>query len=813
MTFRDFLHAIRGLRRSPAFTVTAVVTLALGIGASTAMFSVVNAVLLQPLPYKDPERLTLVWADMHARNVRNFFFSAADYIDLRNQANLFAEMGAVTTGTNIFPREDGSPEQVINAAVTPNFVRLMGARVILGRDFQDSDGTPLPAAAALTANPVILSYDFWKRRYGSDPAIIGKTVDHNVVVGVMQPGFELLFPPGSGVERKPDLWFSLRLAYDETRRNNVFLRPLGRLRSSASLIQARSQVEAIAARLRQASNIKQTSGFAIRLESMQTDMVAASRPAILALMGATVFLLLIACANVANLLLVRCGLRQREWAVRSALGGNRWQSARQMIAESLLLAGAGTVFGLLLARLALAELLRLAPADLPRLETITVNPAVLGFSALAGLGTALLFGVAPALSASRSQVTAALRGSSRTGGLNSGGALRTTVVVVEVALSFVLLVGSGLMFRSFLALLKTDLGYEPAKLLTFEILGGPNGRDTGPKQAVLKQNIVRRLNEIPGVVAVSASFPFPLTGGFSPLRWGLQDALADASKFHAADFQFVLPGYFETMKSRILEGRGFTAADNSPGRNLVVIDRLLAASAFPGATAVGQRILIRIRTPEPEWVDIIGVVEHQRNESPAIEGRQQIYFTDAFADNQAANRFAIRTTGDPARLTPAIRAELRRIDSTVGMFAIAPMTELVEKAGAQTRFSLLLIAAFATIAVLLTGVGLYGVLSTVVRSRTAEIGIRMALGAPPAQIFRLIVGRGLRLSLLGLAAGIAAALGLTRIMNSMLIGVKPTDPATFCAMAAVFLLIALIACWLPARRAAGLQPTDALRDE
>jgi putative ABC transport system permease protein len=822
MTFRDFTHAIRSLRRSPGFTVTVIVTLALGVGASTAMFSVVNAVLLQPLPYKDPERLTLVWADMHARNVRNFLFSSADFMDLRKQANLFSDMEAVTTGTNIFPREDGVPEQVVIAAVTPHYIQMLGAHVIMGRDFNDADGTPPPpvppgappaAAAPQNPNPVILSYEFWKRRYGGDPNIVGKLAGRNVVVGVMQPGFELLYPPGVNVQHKPDFWNCLRLVYDETQRNNVFLFPAGRLKPGVSLGQAQQQVDGVAARLKAGSTIKQTAGFAIRLESMQSDLVASARPAIITLMGASIFLLLIACANVANLFLVRAGLREREWAVRTALGGNRWQTVRLMIVESLLLAASGTVIGMGLTKLALAELLHLAPADLPRLENISLNPAVLLFSALAGLGTALLFGVAPALGASRSSVTAALRGGSRTGGLNSGGVLRTAVVVAEVALSFVLLVGSGLMFRSFLEMIRIDLGYDPSHILTFQVLGGPNGRGAGPQQKVLKQNIVKQLGAIPGVAGVTAAFPFPLTGQFSPIRWGLQDALADASKFKATDFEFVLPGYFETMKNRVLEGRVFTQADNMPGRTLVVVDDVLAAKAFPGRSAVGQRILVRVRTPEPEWVDIIGVVAHQRNDSPAVEGREQVYFTDEFAGNLAANRFAVRVAGDPGAVAQSIRAELRRIDSTTGMFEVSPMTELVDKAGQQTRFTLLLIVTFASVAILLAGVGLYGVLSTVVRARTAEIGVRMALGAAPAGVFRLVVGRGLRLSLIGLVVGVAAAVGLTRVLTSMLVGVKPTDPPTFGLMAVLFLLLSVIACWLPAHRAANLQPTDALRNE
>jgi putative ABC transport system permease protein len=349
--------------------------------------------------------------------------------------------------------------------------------------------------------------------------------------------------------------------------------------------------------------------------------------------------------------------------------------------------------------------------------------------------------------------------------------------------------------------------------LTFQLLGGPNGRGAQPRLAVLKQDILRQVRAVPGVSGVTASGPFPLTGGFSPIRWGLQDALSDNSKFKAADFQFVLPGYFEAMKSKVFEGRTLTEADNAQGRTNVVIDNLLAAKAFPGRSAAGQRILVRVRTQEPEWVDIVGVVGHQRNDSPAIEGREQIYFPDSFSNNFAANRWAVRVQGDPGSVSTAVRAELKKIDSTLGMFEVKPMDDLVGIAGQQTRFTLMLIATFASIAILLAGVGLYGVLSTVVRARTAEIGVRMALGAAPSSVFRLVVGRGLKLSAIGLVGGIGAAALLTRVIASMLVDVKPNDPPTFATMSVLFLILAAIASWLPARRAANLQPTDALRNE
>jgi putative ABC transport system permease protein len=405
-----------------------------------------------------------------------------------------------------------------------------------------------------------------------------------------------------------------------------------------------------------------------------------------------------------------------------------------------------------------------------------------------------------------------LRGSSQNEGLNSGGLLRKLVVVSEVALSFVLLVGSGLMFRSFVELQRIDPGFNPYGLLTFQLLGDYGG-ETPEERAVFTRQIEERLSTITGIQSVTGSFPFPLAGGFSPIRWGTEEALSDASKFQAVDFQIVLPGYFETMRTPLFAGRTFTDADNVPGRNLVVIDQLLAEKAFPNQSAVGKRILIRVRTPEPEWVEIVGVVAHQRDESLAERGREQVYFADAFLGSGAVQQWAVRTDGDPAKHANAIREAMKGLNSKLLITEIQPVETLVERAQAHTRFSLLLIGVFAVVASLLAGVGLYGVLSTVVRQRSAEIGIRMALGAKPANIFKLVVGQGLRLTTVGIGIGLIAAFALTRLMTAMLVGVKATDPGTFAMMVIAFFLIATLASWIPARRAARLDPTAALREE
>jgi putative ABC transport system permease protein len=735
-------------------------------------------------------------------------------------------MAAFRTGRQVLPGLDGTPEQVRFAVVTVNFFRLMGTSVVLGRDFDEADGVPQPApqnpqagaASAPQAPPLpvvaILSHEYWQRRYGGDPAVLGQRIPSGPrpeIVGVLAPGFELLFPPGTSVEQRPEIWIANRLTYNNANRNTFGLRPIGRLKPGVALARAQEEADAVSAHIREQFPVSKGSGFHARLEPMHKTLVDEVRPAILALMGAVLFLLLIACANVANLLLVRSSLRQPELAVRAALGAGRGRVIRQMLAEAVVITALGAAGGIALAWIGIRELLSIAPANLPRLETIRIDPIVLLFTLAIALGAAFLFGMLPAWSAFRMDLVNALGGAGRTSGLRGGGRLfRNAIVVIEVALCFVLLVGSGLMIRSFLELQRIDPGYDPRGLLTFQLLGG--GPVTNEQGATRGRQLEERLRAIPGVQSVTASFPFPLGGDFSTIRWGLEDALSDTSKFQAVDWQVVRPGYFETMRTPLVAGRTFTESDNNAKRNFVVVDTVLAAKAFPNEPAVGKRILIRIRTPEPEWVEIIGVVGHQRVTSLADPGREQVYFADGFLGFGAANRWAVRTGGDPAQLVGAVRAAVAEVNPLYLVADLRPMEALVLRAQASTRFSLMLIGVLAAIAAILVAVGLYGVLSTVVRQRTAEIGVRMAVGAAPGEILRLVVGHGLRLSAAGVILGIVAAYGLTRAMTTMLVGVRPTDPVTFVAMVLVFFVIASVSSWLPARRAAGLDPTTALRE-
>ena len=645
----SFSYAARTLRKSPVFTATAALTIALGMGAGAAIFSVARAVLLRPLPYRDPGQLVIACGDMVKRNVKDFPLSNVDYLDIRQQARAaFQGFAAVQTFRGTLPRTDGGPpDPVTGAVVSSNFFRLMGGPIVTGRDFTESDAALQPAAPANappgTAPPallpryVVLSYEYWQKRFGGDHSIFGRPLpgvpapNGLVPVGVAAPHFELLFPPDSNLEVSPDFWVCARIPYDTANRNNVQWRVIGRMKEGISLDRAQAEADAVSEQIRQSNNIKQTAGFHLRLDPMQAHLVADVRPAILALMGAALFLLLIACANVANLLLVRASLRARELAVRTALGASWRRLAGQILAEALLLAAIGGAGGVALAYVGIHELRAIAPPDLPRLNTITIDPAVLGFSLLAALASAALFGMAPVYIASRPGLIDQLRAAGRNAGLVGGGKLRNAVAVTQVALAFVLLIGSGLMFRSFLALQHVNPGFDPQGLLTFQLQR--SGQPTLEQRAAFQQNVSDRLAAIPGVVSASAGAPFPLAGGFSPIRWGLEPALTDPSRYQAADLQFVRPGYFETMKTPLLAGRTFTQADNTPGRLIMMIDQTLATKAFSGESAVGKRLLTRITTPEPVWMEVVGVVAHQHESSLAQMGREQIFVTDAYIGN------------------------------------------------------------------------------------------------------------------------------------------------------------------------------------
>jgi predicted permease len=565
---------------------------------------------------------------------------------------------------------------------------------------------------------------------------------------VLQRGFELLFRPDKDIERRPDLYLALRLSYGAPR-VGIYLRLIGRLRPGATLQRAQSQADAVAAQSRALEPAYRGAGLQFRLEPMQRYLVAQVRPAILALMGAVVFLLLIACSNVANLFLVRASARGRDLAVRTALGANWWRLARQMLAEALLVSAIGSLLGFGLAWVGVHDLLAIAPANLPRLDAARIDSTVLAFSMCAGLAAAVLFGLAPAMRAARPDVGQVLRASGRNSGLSGGSLLRNGVVVAEVALCFVLLAGSGLMFRSFLALQRIDPGFDPHGLMTFRTMGGKQGRLSDERGALVRQ-MQSALAAIPGVKSVTAANILPLSGSFFPYRWGKEDALNDFSRFQAADTQIVLPGYFDTMRTPLLEGRAFNEADNNPQIRHVIVDQALAAKAFPHGGAVGQRILSRMNTPTSRLVR-----DCRRGRAPAahLAGRTRpradVRYRRIFhrISKSSSGRYARK--GDPAQYAAVIRREMAKFDRGMLLTDVRSMDSVVARAQTGMRFSLLLIAAFGAIAALLAGVG--SLWRTLHRGPPAHRRNRRTDGARRGArgIFGLMIGYGLRLSAIG----------------------------------------------------------------
>ena len=832
---KDIGFACRTLRKNLGFTIVAVTMIALGIGACASIFSIVNAVLLQQLPYRDPDRLVIMWGELRARNVLDFPFSIPDVKDMRLEAKSFEGIaGLFPPGRNAIGGDDGQPEQIRVCAVTPDMFSLLGATIQLGRNFKEEDGTPPPPPPATAANAgqaqrapqvptiAILTNGFWQRRYGGDPSVVGRMVDlgggRAEIVGVLAPGFELLFPPRTGIDSNVDMWTAARLNFDTAARNTGALRVIGRLKPGVSLEHAQVEAEGIAAELRSHYPLKKNADLHIRVVPMPEDIVREVRPSILALFGAVVFVLLIACSNVANLMVVHAATRHRELVIRAAIGGSRWRLVRQMLTESAFLAGIGGVLGLILAKGGIEFLLVLAPTKLPRISSIGINSAVIAFTIGTAISTILIFGVLPAFRASRPDIVDVLRVSGGSPGLRAGRWLRNAVVVTELALSFVLLAGFGLMFRSFLSLQHVDPGYDANHVLTFILQ--PPGRRTPDALATFLRQVDERLRVLPGVQGVSAAGPLPLDGGVSNIPWATETAgAADPSAFRQANFHVVRPGYFEALKTKLIAGRTFTEDDNTGTTNKVVIDNLLAALAFPGESPVGKMLLVRNlrpngpNAPVNNKVEIIGVVQHQRHESVSVEGREAIFFVEQYIGAGSAPRWIVRTNGPPESIAGAVRAAIMELDPKTPLAEVQPMTAFVDKSMGPTRFAMMLIGIFAGVAGLMAAIGLYGVLSTVVRQRTAEIGMRMVFGATRPGILRLIVAEGLRLSGLGIVGGLAAALALNGWMRSMLVTVSPTDPATFGVITLLFLAIAIIASWVPARRAARLDPSVALREE
>jgi predicted permease len=815
---QDIRFAIRTLTRQPGFAAVAILTIGLAIGANTSIFSVVRAVLLRDLPYDRPERLVVVWANLTARDRPKFPVSPPDLEDLRTQSTTFQSFAGITTFQQPLTGGDGPPEMIDVAGVTANFFDVLAVRPVVGRFFTPEDDDPFGPNVdpqSLPAPNVVISHALWQRRFGGRADVVGQTLElanqAGTVIGVLPPGFEIHFGAGSALTKSADAWITPRIDVAAwPARRNVIWRVIGRTKEGVAIDAARADISRISSEMVANDDLRKTAGYRLDVFPMIEDLTADVRPIVWPLFGAVAFVLLIACANVSNLFLARASAREREFAVRTALGAARVRLVRQLMVESGIIALAGAVLGLVLAFAGMRLLLALQPANLPRIDTIGIDSTVLLFTLGAAILSAFLFGLVPALQVSRPSFSQVLKDRGRNAVSKGQKLFRNSLVVVQVALSVVLLIGAGLMVRSFLAMQRQDLGYQPDGLLTFR-LTLPNNRYPDPQKLVFFREFEDRLRAIPGVTNVSAGTPIPLLGVEASGRYGPPAALSDGSLYGQAEIRTVLPGYFAVMGVRLTDGRIFDDSDFRDSALHVVIDDKLATKLWPGKSAVGERMLVRVNTLEPQFVQVIGVVAHERAQSVGREGTETVYVTNTYAGTNGDLYWLVRTSLDPLGVVAQVRTQLAELDPALPIADVRPMSERVAQAGSSVTFSLVLIGIFGTIALFLAAVGLYGVLAFTVRQRTGEFGVRMALGADARSILGLVVRQGLTLTGIGIVAGLVAGFWTTRLLSTLLVGVSPNDPLTFVLMASVLATAAVGASYLPARRATRVDPAVALR--
>jgi putative ABC transport system permease protein len=815
--WQDVRYGLRVMRKSPGFTAVAVVALALGIGANTAIFSVVNAMLLRALPYEGADRLVAVYTGGRQNVTPEAPFSYPDLADLRAQSHTLERVsGYQQTGT-VLSAGGEEPERVRGVEVNADLFPMLGARAAAGRVFTEEDDAP-------GAPPVVVISDgLWRRRFGSDPNVVGRQVKMGLsgravtVVGVLAPGFKF---PAQATEQV-DFYVpftSENVRYNKASMENRdarFIPVVAKLREGVTLEQAAAEADTVAARLAEQYPESNT-GRRIRLVPLHEDLVGGVRRALLILLGAVGFVLLIACANVANLTLARATARAKEMAVRTALGASRWRIARQLLTESLLLALAGGALGLLLASWGVELLVKLSPADVPLLGETSLDAPVFLFTLGVSLATGLVFGVAPALHSSKFELSETLKEGGR-GGTEGGrrSRVRNVLVVSEVALSLVLLVGAGLLLRSFVRLLGTDPGYSPERVLTLRVALSTAKYPDEQARAAFFRDALERVRAVPGVEAAAVTNLLPLGPSdiFNTFQIEGRPPFAPDEQRGARSYS-VTPEYFRVLGVALRRGRAFNDADDAGAQPVIVVNEAFERLYFPGGDALGARISLDddSNVPQPARV-VVGVVGNVRFEK--LNGDENAeYYIPYFQGAARQTEVVVRSKGpDMAPLTASVRAALKAADPNLLIWETRTMDELVGRSVAPQRFNATLLGLFALIALVLASVGIYGVMSYTVEQRTHEIGVRMALGAQRRDVLRLVVGRGMTMALAGVALGLAASFALTRVMSSLLFEVSATDAATFVAVPVLLSAVALVACLVPAWRAMKVDPMVALRYE
>lgn len=809
---QDLRFGARMLRKSPGFTAAAALTLALGLGANVAIFTVLNGVVLKPLPYRDPGRLTLIWTEWRGSSHARLPASGPQVQYLRERSSLFEDIAGIWVGNGAITGQ-GEPEQVKVGFVTPNFLSILGVPPQLGRVFLPSEQGPSAGRV------MVLSDALWRRRFGADPSVVGRSIRFEdasaIIIGVMPQDFEVVFPSDASVPPDMQAWVPFPYELAQLPRDLNFVRVMGRLRPGVTLAQAQAESSGIAGQLRAEFAEFSKQNIEHRVVSLREDAARDIRPTLVALFGAVAMIVLIACANVANLLLARGNRRRREITLRFSLGATRSRIVRQLLTESVLLSVLGGIAGLLLGWWGLQALLALRPANIARVRSVHLDLASLGYAFAVTLMVGVLFGLAPAFASRRIRATEAIQEGGRTA--TSGRQFSQRLLIVgEVALGLVLLIGAALMTRTFAKLVNVDPGFHADGVITFQIALPGARYKTDVEAKTFFRELEKKISALPGAVSVGAAshLPFDDFPNWYEYYWR-EGASAQEETSVMADHRTILPGFLESMGATMLAGRTFTDTDDPTHPNVIVVDDTLARRTWPNESALGKKLnvgFIHNGSFDRAWAEVVGVVKHVRYSSLMAEGRGQVY-VPYFQSAREQLAFTVRTQGDPRALLASIRQQLDTLDKDLPLSKVRPLEAYLTQARAATRFATIVAASLAALALLLTALGVYAVTAYAVSRRTREVGIRMALGAQRGAILKLVLRQGMLPVLFGVGIGLLLGFGLMPLLAGLLFGVGPADLPTFGVTSAFLMAVGLAACYVPARRAMRVDPIVALRYE